>query len=44
MGASKVTTTIQSIKQDPVDATIFDLPKGYREVALPVTGAGQPEK
>ncbi len=44
MGGSKVATTIQSIKQEPVDATIFDVPKGYREVALPVTGAGQPGK
>jgi hypothetical protein len=44
MGGSKTATTIQTIKQDPVDATIFEIPKGYREVALPVTGAGQPEK
>ena len=41
---SKVATTIQTIKQDPVDPAIFEVPKGYREVALPVTGAGQPEK
>jgi hypothetical protein len=44
MGAQKVATTIQSVKQDAVDLTIFDVPKGYREVTLPVTGAGQPEK
>lgn len=44
MGGSKVATTIQTIKQDPVDPTIFDVPKGYREVSPPVTGAGQPEK
>jgi hypothetical protein len=44
MGGSKVATTIQTIKQEPVDPAIFEIPKGYREVALPVTGAGQPEK
>jgi hypothetical protein len=44
MGGSKVATTIQTIKQEPVDPSIFEVPKGYREVALPVTGAGQPGK
>ena len=39
----KVATTIQSIKQDPVDPKLFDVPAGYKEVAVPVPGTGQHE-
>ncbi len=35
MGEDKVTSTITSVKEEPVDAKVFELPEGYVEVNLP---------
>jgi hypothetical protein len=43
LAGQKVNTTIVSIKQDAVDAAIFEVPKSYKEVAMPVTGSGTEE-
>ncbi len=37
----KVTTTITSIKEDPVDAALFTPPKEYTEAALPTNEASE---
>lgn len=44
-GAQTVRTTILSLKEQPVDAAIFTLPKGYTEIGLPdgATPALEPE-
>lgn len=41
LSGQKVSTTIVSIKESPVEAKIFEVPAGYKEVAVPVGGAGQ---
>jgi hypothetical protein len=42
LGDTKTTSTLLSVKEEPLDAALFDLPKEYKErpgVVLPETGA-----
>ena len=41
LGDKKIASTITSIKEEPVDAAVFQVPAGYKEIAVPVNGAGQ---
>jgi len=41
LGDKKIASTITSIKEEPVDPSVFNVPAEYKEVALPVNGAGQ---
>jgi len=38
-GGNEVTTTITSIKKDPINATEFEVPKGFQELKRPIEGA-----
>jgi hypothetical protein len=40
LAGQKVNTTISSIKEEPVDAAVFDVPEGYKEVPMSVSGGG----
>jgi len=42
VGDNKVVTTIVSIKQDPVNASEFEIPKDYQELKKPLHPAPQP--
>jgi hypothetical protein len=35
LGGKKITNTIVSVKEEPVDAAIFELPDSYKEIELP---------
>jgi hypothetical protein len=39
MPGHKVSYTISSIKEDPVDAAVFEIPKDYTEAAMPLQGS-----
>ncbi len=41
VGGTKVVSTILSIKEETLDAGLFEIPPGYKEVLVPVNGAGQ---
>jgi Domain of unknown function (DUF4412) len=42
MQGNSMTTTITSIKKDPVNAGEFEIPKGFQEMKAPVGGAPEP--
>jgi len=42
MGANQMTTTITSIKKDPLNAAEFEIPKDFQELKRPVKPAPQP--
>jgi hypothetical protein len=42
MGANQMTTTITSIKKDPLNAAEFEIPKDFQELRRPVQPAPQP--
>ena len=35
MNGQKVTSTLISVKEQPVDASVFETPKGYQEMTQP---------
>lgn len=39
MGKDKVTSTITSVKEEPVDPKVFELPEDYTEINLPAQAA-----
>jgi len=41
LGDKKIASTITSIKEEPVDPAVFKVPADYKEVAVPINGAGQ---
>ena len=41
IGDKKIASTILSIKEEPVDPSVFQVPADYKEVALPLNGALQ---
>ena len=43
LGGKKITSTISSIEEKPVDAAIFELPKEYKEINLPPLPGGTNE-
>jgi hypothetical protein len=42
VGSNKVTTTITSIKKDPVNAAEFDIPKNFEELKKPIDASPPP--
>jgi hypothetical protein len=42
MAGTEMTTTIVSIKKDPINAAEFEIPKGFQEMKAPVGGAPAP--
>jgi hypothetical protein len=40
MAGMKITTTILSVKEEPVDAAVFEAPKDYKEMAQPTLPGG----
>jgi len=41
VGTSQVVTTIMSIKQDPLDASDFDIPKDFQELKKPIQNSAE---
>lgn len=45
LGKKKITTTIVSVKEEPVNPAVFELPKDYKEISLPsLPDASNPPK